>query len=54
MFSSALWGYAEADPTVLGIVVGAFIILAVMYVVIRVTSKSAADKKPRSGRRDRG
>jgi hypothetical protein len=51
---SALWGYAEADPTVVGIVVGVFALIAVLYVVVRVTSKSGAGKNDRPGRRDRG
>jgi hypothetical protein len=51
---SALWGYAEADPTVVGIVIGIFAIIAVLYGVVRVTGKSGAGKSDRPGRRDRG
>ncbi len=31
------WGYAEADPTLVAILVGAVAVLAVSYVVVRVT-----------------
>jgi hypothetical protein len=36
---SGWWGFAEADPTIVGVLVGAIVILAIAYVADRVRSK---------------
>jgi len=37
--AGSLWGYAEADPTVVGIVVAAIAAAAVLYVVRRAARR---------------
>lgn len=46
MGSSSWWGYAEADPTIVGIVVATFALLAVLYVVGRATGRITGRVRP--------
>lgn len=33
------WGYAQADPAIVGVLVGTIVILAIVYVANRIRSK---------------
>jgi predicted PurR-regulated permease PerM len=46
---AAWWGYAEADPVLVGLVVGAVAAFAVAYVVRRVVRRRQG-RKPGTGR----
>jgi hypothetical protein len=48
-----LWGYAEADPTVVAILVAIVVALAIVYVVLRLSGGSGprANKRKDAGKR---
>ena len=46
-----LWGYAEGDPTVVGLVVAAIAVLGVAYVVTRVVGRRRARRGKGAGGR---
>ena len=39
-----LWGYVEAEPTIVGIIVGAIVVLALLYVLLRLGSRNQRSK----------
>jgi len=55
LHAASLWGYAEADPVVVGVVVAAVVVLAGVYVVLRVTGNhTPGRRKADRANRDRG
>ena len=48
------WGYAEADPTIVGVLVAVFGVLAVLYVVGRATGFIAGRDRRDRARRSSG
>ena len=50
------WGYAEADPTVVGILVGTVALIAIAFVVKRLVGDASdgGDTRRAKGKRSRG
>lgn len=44
LLADAWWGFAEADPTVVGIVVAAVGALALVYLVMRLSARRDREK----------
>lgn len=50
------WGYAEADSTIVGILVGAVVLFAIVFVAMRAGGKTSgsSDSRREQGKRSRG
>jgi hypothetical protein len=50
---AGLWGYAEADPTLVAVLVAVVLIFAVVYLILRASNRrdSGAKSDKRAGKR---
>ena len=49
VLGDGLWGYAEADPVVVGIVVAVVVALALVYVIVRLAGNRGPGRAGRDG-----